>query len=326
MAIYSGTSGRRRGSVGNETYTITRGQNIVKEKVLQPLNPRTQRQQTQRAKFASAIEFYKFATRNFFKFAFEDKTNRESDYNAYMRYNAGLGIIFPRPESEIKVRLFGENGEWPMVAPWKLTEGRLAGVDYTSDYAMLTADEDHNLARVRMESDYYRADMGEATTIGGASADLIEAGMASAGDILTFVWFYQSKSVRAESAGTLGGTPGNLNEFEYRQIIVDPADTRPLSALGFNSITVGADTTNEKTYLSGNIKIYNQSLALESLCAADAVVRSRKVAGGLEVSTSVLKLNDCAQLWYEVTSRDSYKESFLRTWNTGEGAVLAGEG
>ena len=326
MAIYSGTSGRRRGSVGNETYTITRGQNIVKEKVLQPLNPRTQRQQTQRAKFASAVDFYKFATRNFFKFAYEDKTSRESDYNAFMRWNTGLGIIFPRPESEIKVRLFGENGEWPMVAPWKLTEGRLAGVDYSCEYVMLSNDEDHNLARVRMESNYYRADMGEATTIGEASADLIEAGMASAGDILTFVWFYQSKSVRAYEAGSLGGDFGNLNEFEYRQIIVDPADNRPLSALGFNSITIGADTTNEKTYLAGNIKIFNQSLAAESICAADAVIRSRKVAGGLEVSSATLKLNDCAQLWYEVTSRDSFKESYLRTWNTGEGAILAGEG
>lgn len=326
MAIYSGTSGRRRGSVGNETYTITRGQNIVKEKVLQPLNPRTQRQQTQRAKFASAVDFYKFATRNFFKFAYEDKTSRESDYNAFMRYNTGLGIIFPRPESEIKTRLFGENGEWPMVAPWKLTNGRLAGVDYTTEYRMNAQDEDHNIAVVRMESDYFREDMVNATTIGEASAILIEAGMASAGDILTFVFFYQSKSVRAYDAGSLGGDFGNLNEFEYRQLIVDVSDTRPLSALGFLSLSVGKDATHQKTYLAGSINIYNQSLALESLCAADAVIRSRKVAGGLEVSSSELRLNDCAQLWYEVTSRDSFKESYLRTWNTGEGAVLAGEG
>lgn len=326
MAIYSGTSGRRRGSVGNETYTITRGQNIVKEKVLQPLNPRTQRQQTQRAKFASAVDFYKFATRNFFKFAYEDKTSRESDYNAFMRYNTGLGIIFPRPESEIKTRLFGENGEWPMVAPWKLTNGRLAGVDYTTTYALNAQDEDHNIVRVKMESSYYDAEMVNATTIGEASAILIAAGLASAGDILTFVFFYQSKSVRAYDAGSLGGDFGNLNEFEYRQLIVDVADNRPLSALGFDSITVGKDTANQKTHLTAALSLYNQSLAVESFCASDAVIRSRKVAGGLEVSNAELKLNDCAQLWYEVTSRDSLKESFLRTWNTGEGAVLAGEG
>lgn len=322
MAIYSGTSGRRRGSVGNETYTITRGQNIVKEKVLQPLNPRTERQQTQRAKFASAVDFYKFATRNFFKFAYEDKASKESDYNAYMRWNTGLGIIFPRPESEIKIRLVGENGEWPMVAPWKLTEGRLAGVDYTAEYVMLSNDEDHNLARVRMESDYYRADMGEATTIGEASADLVEAGMASLGDILTFVFFYQSKSI----GGGISATPGNLNFFEYRQIIIDTTDNRPLSALGFNSITIGADTTNEKTYLAGNIKIFNQSAAASSICACDAVIRSRKVAGGLEVSSATLKLNDCAQAWYDLASENPYRQNFLDTWNVSAGAILAGEG
>lgn len=327
MAIYSGTSGRRRGSVGNETYTITRGQNIVKEKVLQPLNPRTQRQQTQRAKFASAVDFYKFATRNFFKFAFEDKSSRESDYNAYMRYNTGLGIIFPRPESEVKVRLFGESGEWPMIAPWKLTEGRLREVDYVGSYALLNNDEDHNLARVSMTSSYYRADMGEATTIGEASANLIEAGMASAGDILTFVFFYQSKAITSGAPGTsISGTAGNLNFFEYRQIIIDVADTRPLSALGFNSISVGANTTDQNTFLTANIKILNNCTNLDNLAAGDAVIRSRKVAGGLEVSTSVLKLNSVAEAWFNNVAVDPWRSNFLNTWNISEGAVLAGEG
>ena len=322
MAIYSGTSGRRRGSVGNETYTITRGQNIVKEKVLQPLNPRTERQQTQRAKFASAVDFYKFATRNFFKFAYEDKGSKESDYNAYMRWNTGLGIIFPRPESEIKIRLVGENGEWPMIAPWKLTDGRLAGVDYTTEYRMDTQDEDHNIALVRMESSYFREDMVNATTIGEASEILIEAGMASIGDILTFVFFYQSKSI----GGGIAATPGNLNFFEYRQLIVDTTDTRPLSALGFLSLSVGKDATHQKTYLAGSIKIYNQSVSVESLCACDAVIRSRKVAGGLEVSSASLKLNDCAQAWYDLASVNPYRQNFLDTWNTSAGAILAGEG
>lgn len=325
MAIYSGTSGRRRGSVGNETYTITRGQNIVKEKVLQPLNPRTKNQQTQRAKFASAVRFFQFATRNFFKFAYEDKKSKESDYNAFMRWNIPLGVVFPADSSEFVTRLGG--GEWPMLAPWKLTDGRLSAPVYSSNYSIDSSRTGSNQVNFIIESNYYDADMQSPTTFGELSRLMVLAGMAEEGDILTFVCFNESGAVYAEAGGqVLPVSVGNLNYFTYRQIKVNVADTTPLTnispefVIGFNK-----DDENQKSRLQCYWHIPSIATALTELSAGDAVIRSRKVAGGLEVSSSTLSLNSAAAAFYAGETSGSYPDLFVETWNVGETAILAGE-
>lgn len=325
MAIYSGTSGRRRGSVGNETYTITRGQNIVKEKVLQPLNPRTKNQQTQRAKFASAVRFFQFATRNFFKFAYEDRKAKESDYNAFMRWNIPLGIVFPADSSDFVTRLNG--GEWPMLAPWKLTDGRLVAPVYTSTYVLSSSDANSNFVRFRIESDYYDAEMANPTTIGALSQIMITAGMAEEGDILTFVCFNESGAVYAEAGGqVLPVSMGNLNYFTYKQIKVNVADSTELSSLiSSMSISAGKDTENQKTFVQITFRIPSEVTELNYLSAGDAVIRSRKVAGGLEVSPSTLRLNSAAAGFYAGETSGSYPDLFVDTWNVSETAILAGE-
>lgn len=325
MAIYSGTSGRRRGSVGNETYTITRGQNIVKEKVLQPLNPRTKNQQTQRAKFASAVRFFQFATRKFFKFAYEDKKSKESDYNAFMRWNIPLGVVFPADSSEFVTRLGG--GEWPMLAPWKLTDGRLSAPIYTSDYVIDSSYPERNTVNFKIESDYYDSEMQTPTTFGELSRLIILAGMAEEGDILTFVCFNESGAVYAEAGGqVLPVSIGNLNYFTFRQIKVDVTNSTPLANLspefvvGFNN-----DDENHKSRLQCFWHIPSIATAVTELSAGDAVIRSRKITGGLEVSPSTLKLNTAAASFFAGETSGSYPDIFVDTWNVGESAILAGE-
>ena len=71
--------GTARGKIGNTVVSVVRGQRI--ERAYQPSvnNPRTPNQMIQRAKFFSAVEFYKEANKAFFKMAFEDKSQSESD-------------------------------------------------------------------------------------------------------------------------------------------------------------------------------------------------------------------------------------------------------
>lgn len=57
--------------------------------------PRTASQMTQRARFANVVNFFKSGNQNFFKFAFEDKKPKESDYNAFVRHNAKASLILP---------------------------------------------------------------------------------------------------------------------------------------------------------------------------------------------------------------------------------------
>lgn len=321
MAIYDGIGGRRRGSVGNETYTYTKGQNIVKAKVIKPLNPRSEAQQTQRAKFSSAVPFYQLATKNFFKFAFDDKTSKENDFNAFMRNNAELGVIYPKPGSEWYKNL--EGGEWPLIAPWKLSTGNLVAPVYTSEYTIASAYPDHNIVKVKLASTYYREDMVKATTIGEASAIMVEAGIAEEGDILTFVFGWQSEAISSPSAGTLAIAPKNLNNFAYKQIVVNTTDTRSLDELGFASVFVGKDGT-AGTMFSASLRLYNHSEDLDSFAGCDALIKSRKSGGKLLVSNSTLRLNAAAAAFAESASSESYRKAFLETWNASADAILAG--
>lgn len=321
MAIYDGIGGRRRGSVGNETYTYTKGQNIVKAKVIKPLNPRSEAQQTQRAKFSSAVPFYQIATKNFFKFAFDDKTSKENDFNAFMRNNAELGVIYPKPGSEWYKNL--EGGEWPLIAPWKLSTGNLVAPEYTTEYVVASSYPDHSVVKVKLASSYVREDMVAATTIGEASAILIEAGIAEEGDIFTFVFAWQSEAISSPSAGTLAIAPKNLNNFLYRQLVVNTADTRSLDVLGFSQVNVGKDGTSG-TMFYASLRLYNHSTTLDTFAACDAVIKSRKSGGKLLVSNSTLRLNAAAAAFAESANTESYRKAFLETWNASADAILAG--
>lgn len=79
--------GTARGKLGNMVISTVKGQQV--ERKYQPVvaNPKTYAQMRQRAVFASAVKFYKHSQQALFKFAYEDKGPRESDYNAFMRHN-----------------------------------------------------------------------------------------------------------------------------------------------------------------------------------------------------------------------------------------------
>lgn len=62
--------------------------------------PRTASQMAQRARFATVIKFFKAANQNFFKFAFEDKKQKESDYNAFVRHNLRAAQIFTYEQTQ----------------------------------------------------------------------------------------------------------------------------------------------------------------------------------------------------------------------------------
>jgi len=58
MAIVSNTLiGKSRGSVGNATFTVWKGRNVLKEKSTNPANPRTPAQLLQRAKFSRMVAY-----------------------------------------------------------------------------------------------------------------------------------------------------------------------------------------------------------------------------------------------------------------------------
>lgn len=117
------------GKLGDIVLRTVRGVEIASKYQPKVLNPRSMAQMTQRILFADAVKFYRHANDNLFKFAFEDKRKNESDYNAFMRYNAKRGLLIDKDRmDEYNYPAWGTN--------WMLSRGSLNQAEFTiSDVA-----------------------------------------------------------------------------------------------------------------------------------------------------------------------------------------------
>lgn len=88
--------GQARGKVGDLVFYVRNGSQQTRPRNRQPANPQTRRQMAQRVKMAAPVGFYKRQAK-FFQFAFKKK-EKESFYNAFMRYNMNLGAYLTREE------------------------------------------------------------------------------------------------------------------------------------------------------------------------------------------------------------------------------------
>lgn len=111
--------GYATGSVGDVTFARVKGNQVAKARNRNPSNPKSSGQVYQRAKFANAVEFYKRAVQNLFKFAYEDKGAQESDFNAFMRHNVGRAI--PIGKGVVA------NSLYPAISNWITSVGSLNG-------------------------------------------------------------------------------------------------------------------------------------------------------------------------------------------------------
>ena len=123
MAIFYNITQVGKGTLGNTYLRRTRSAtgkevNVLAQKNFNPKNPKTLGQMAQRARFATAVKFYKRATRNFFKFAYEDTKANESDYNAFMRHNIAASV--PMVKAQV------DNESYPAIGnKWMLSQGSL---------------------------------------------------------------------------------------------------------------------------------------------------------------------------------------------------------
>lgn len=111
--------GYARGAVGNLVFSRVKGNEVTKARNRQPANPKTSKQVYQRAKFLNAVNFYKRGVQNLFKFAYEDKTQQESDFNAFMRHNVSRAIPVGKGSSTEPI--------YPAISNWITSVGSLNG-------------------------------------------------------------------------------------------------------------------------------------------------------------------------------------------------------
>lgn len=274
-----------RGKVGSIVISVNKGQVITRQYQPNVSNPRTRPQILQRAKFANCVEFYKRATSNFFRFAYEDKRQNESDYNAFMRHNVTSNVGLLKYDQT--------KGNFPAIASqWVLTSGSLAEV---------------SLLDVRTAKPYLSIPTGNYTaqTIGALSQSLVDSYNLAAGDIVTIV------RVTSPVTALTSPIPQNPPKWELAQFVVKTTDGTPLE-----NVMQGISLESGKGLILDS--------AARDYFALYGVVFSRKTSSGLTVSTSILEPNAVAYDLYSKTRDTAWQTECYTSWNAAGEAVLEG--
>lgn len=96
------------------------GQTLIRELAAQISNPRTASQMTQRVRLSNCVAVYR-ANKFWMKFAFEDKKDKESDYNAFIGENISNNAV-ALSKSEV-------NAGAAVAAPYTITRGSLGSIE-----------------------------------------------------------------------------------------------------------------------------------------------------------------------------------------------------
>ena len=278
--------GTATGKVGNLVISVNKGQRI--EKAYQPhvLNRKTNAQMIQRARFANAVKFYKRAYANFFQFAYEDKSPRESDYNAFMRHNTNL------TSSLLKY----EQVKSPFIAlgeGWVLSNGILAepvindvrGIHPYLSLPSLIADAD---------------------TVGELSQALINDYSLIEGDIITLV------TIVSNATSLNSPIPNDYARWIVKQFIVNTNSNMPITDV----YDVASMETGKGLYLD------IQGITKPKWYG---VVFSRKSKNAiLRCSTSRLLGNSYAYQMYLNAQSQEWQDVVLQSWQASGEAVLEG--
>lgn len=93
--------GYSRGSVGDVVFSRSKGQQVQRARNRNPNNPKTFEQVLQRAYFASNVAAFTIGNQAAFKYAFTNKKESQSDYNAFMSKNAAPAMSRQQKEKGV---------------------------------------------------------------------------------------------------------------------------------------------------------------------------------------------------------------------------------
>lgn len=295
MAKGNMLQGRARGSVGDVTFQVLKGQQIAKARNRQPANPKTTAQMLQRSIFANAVKFYSRGVQNFFKFAFESKKAKESDFNAFMRLNVERSV----PISPAAMAMTS----YPALGDWLITQGTL-------DFGLRPSWAGDEVAMVRLGTTNVEGQ----NTYGTLSKILLKNTAVLVGDIVTCVAIVAQDS---DDENTPAVSPEERNPVDWHilQFKVDPD-----SNVSFQGSDFEMDVDDEGVSLMYTSPI----LAKGGAIAAFAIVVSRQTESGLKVTSSRLKWNNMGNTAIEGANSENYVNSVVAAWKANGSAILQG--
>lgn len=290
MAQSKSFFGMRRGSTKTLTFQVNKGKQITKDRVYEVSNPKTFYQMKQRASFSNAVKFYKHAVANFFKFAFEDKKQDESDYNAFMRYNVSRSTVISADASKSDV--------YPALGNWLLTKGSIPS-------AVITPSGSTAFDLAVTENELSTTSWSEVSRLIASKYDLVD------GDVVTLVHVV-AMGATANNMPALA-IPSALEGVKWvieQRIIgaTNEDDTIPFGGtLNANALSFAFNNPSEIAYAQGF-----------------AVIFSRPSSASLRVSTAEIVPSLTAKTILYNSMKREWVKAALSTWEATGDAVLQG--
>ena len=353
--------GYARGAVGDLVFSRVKGNQVTKARNRQPSNPKTSKQVYQRAKFINAVRFYQRGVQNLFKFAYEDKTAQESDFNAFMRHNTARAIPVAKNASEEAI--------YPAISNWITSFGSLNGPQAVTDYAGNYASTgllagrtyaigQYNVSPSNAESAavYLEDDIAAAVELPlGGNAITTFGGLCSAlktqfpdlmeGDIVTVTLIHQILQGIGEPGLLLPGPSmdgaGAAPAWRFAQFLIDTTSTKAIAEAFGNEIYLSEglsgqiNNTNQlRLYIDKTWQdVYDETIGgtfdpdsfqYMSSCVAGVVTFSRETPNGLRVSTQELSTSEGYQQMIELSKTTAFTEQVLQSWGAADMAILEG--
>lgn len=278
-----------RGKLGDIVLTRTAGEQVTRTRNRHPRNPQTPAQMFQRGSLATVSEMYIRGTRNFFKYAFMNKTAAQSEYNKFCQLNIG------RVPCNSKTAL--SQGA-PAIGNFIMTEGSLQQIRIEKASADFLIRMRNNIA----------AGASSTWTIGDVSRAFIETFGFQVGDIITYLDIsspavpYQTiqQMISDMALTSVAGSP----LWDIKQFRLDSTSTELMSTLGI----FGDDS-------SDNVLQLKTAYAMNALLVEGVtMVCSRNVKSNVLVSTSEMHCNTATQVAIDLGMSDEWKEAVARYW------------
>ena len=319
MAIFYNITQVGKGTLGNTYLRRTRSAtgkevNVLAQKNFNPKNPKTLGQMAQRARFATAVKFYKRATRNFFKFAYEDRKSNESDYNAFMRHNIAASI--PMVKAQVDCESFPAIGN-----KWMLSQGSLQPFTQKFQRLPVFTEAVHDtlvLATVADPDDWGGNTWDSNALVSEISQNLVAMGY-SEGQIFTLVTVtsgIRQSHFQLLSPDDMTGL-ATIPRWSISQFVIDTHDDTPSSEVGHIGLNYlpamycrsPYDETSATTYLGID---YGDSGLL--IAAAAIVSENVKSSKKLLATTSYLEGNELYNAVVNDLNTAVYYNAMLVSW------------
>lgn len=282
--------GYARGAVGDLVFARNKGQQTTKARNRNPFNPRTENQMVQRSVMSNNVKFFTRGVQNLFKFAFEHKNSKESDFNAFIRYNRQNGVMISQSAFECQ--------GYPALGKFIMSHGSLPTP----------------ITRYDKEDHVYTFDAqgaSENATIGEISKVLKRKYQLQNGDMVTFLRILCSNSTQFNTPAVYPAERP-LTTWDIAQIIIDPT----------SDVSITEALQNVNANYDG-VGIIVPELTINEV-GAFCVIFSRPGIRGLKTSTSQLLLNEAATICADNAIQPEYTNAVLESWSSEPRSILQG--